>query len=76
MPTTPPTATQVCVDPSLASGEGCAEARRTVHATLPAPQAPAKADWWGDAWTLWNRHPQGGPQAGDALADNLGLNTH
>jgi hypothetical protein len=80
MPTTPPTAQQVCVDPNLAAGEASPEVRRPVHASKPAPKTQPKsepqADWWGDAWGLWNRHPQGEPQAGGAPADNLSLNSH
>lgn len=89
MPTTPPTATQVCVDPGFATGGACAEVCRPVHTAAqapaqkpkhhtvqPAPLALPHAEWWGDAWALWTRHPQGTPPAADARADNLGLNGH
>jgi hypothetical protein len=68
MPTTPPTATQLCDDPSLASGEACSEVRPTTN----APTVTAHADWWGDALDLWTRRPQGaGPRV-----ENPVLNTH
>jgi hypothetical protein len=76
MPTTPPTALQMCVDSNLAAGEASPEVLRTVHAGKPATQTRSQTDWWGDAWALWTRHPQGKPQADGALADNLSLNAH
>jgi uncharacterized protein (DUF2235 family) len=89
MPTTPPTANEVCVDPGFAAGEATAQVCRPAHAqaqahthqapgtTTAATETPAHtADWWGDAWALWNRHPHSEPQAGGQGADNLSLNTH